>query len=105
MLRDAFRSIRSTPILTAAALLSFALGIGANSAIFTLLNSLLLKPLPVRAPEELIALTTSAGAPEDMTVSYPVWKEIRDRRLLNQAMAWASDRVSLSETGETRFAE
>jgi len=105
VLRDALRSIRSTPLLTAAALLSFALGIGASTAIFTLLNSLLLKPLHVRAPRELLALTTPTNPNEGVPISYPVWREIRDRRLLNQPFAWATDRVSLSETGEVRFAD
>jgi len=105
MLRDAFRSIRSTPVLTAAALLSFALGIGANTAIFTLLDSLLLKPLPVRAPEELIALVTPGNPNEALPVSYPVWKEIRDRRVLNRSFAWATDRLSLTDTGEIRFVD
>jgi hypothetical protein len=49
-LRDAARALRSSPLLSAAALLSLALGIGANTAIFSILNSLLLKPLPVRDP-------------------------------------------------------
>jgi predicted permease len=105
LLRDALRSIRSTPLLTAAAVLSFALGIGANTAIFTLLNSLLLKPLPVSAPEELIALTTPSNPNEAIPLSYPVWKEIRDRRLLDRPFAWAADRVSVSDTGEVGFAD
>jgi hypothetical protein len=104
-LRDALRSIRSTPILTAAALLSFALGIGANTAIFTLLDSLLLKPLPVRAPGELVALITPSSPNEAMPISYPVWKEIRDRLLLNRPFAWATDRLSLADTGEIAFVD
>jgi hypothetical protein len=48
--RDAWRSLLATPIVTAIAVLSLALGIGANTALFSILNSLILKSLPVRAP-------------------------------------------------------
>jgi hypothetical protein len=52
--RDALRSLRATPVITAAAVLSLALGIGANTALFTIFNSLLLKTLPVREPQQLV---------------------------------------------------
>jgi putative ABC transport system permease protein len=52
-LRLAIRAVWASPIVTAAAVLSLALGIGANTAIFSLVNSLLLRALPVRAPERL----------------------------------------------------
>ena len=49
--RDAWRSLRATPLVTAIAVLSLALGIGANTALFSILNSLILKSLPVRDAE------------------------------------------------------
>ena len=52
-LRLALRALRSTPIVTAVALLSLALGIGANTAIFSVVNSLLLRSLPVVDPQRL----------------------------------------------------
>ena len=52
-LRLAFRSLRATPIVTAVAILSLALGIGANTAIFSLVDSLLLRTLPVLEPQRL----------------------------------------------------
>src|ERR1700692_4003391 len=55
-LRFAFRQLRKAPSFTATALLTLALGIGANTAIFSLVNSLLLKPLPVPNPEQIAAL-------------------------------------------------
>ena len=56
-LRYGLRSMRRTPGFTALAILSLALGIGANTAIFTLINALLLRDLPVRQPERLVYLS------------------------------------------------
>ena len=56
-LRYAFRTLRKAPLFTAVAVLSLALGIGANTAIFTLVNQLILQLLPVRDPEQLVMLT------------------------------------------------
>ena len=55
-LRLAIRGLRRSPLFTTVAILSLALGIGANSAIFTLIDQILLRKLPVRAPEELVML-------------------------------------------------
>src|SRR5580704_12328505 len=54
--RFAARLLRKTPVITAVALLSLALGIGANTAIFSLLDSVMLRLLPVQKPEQLVAL-------------------------------------------------
>jgi len=71
-LRLAFRTLRATPVVTFIAVLSLALGIGANTAIFSLVNSLLLRSLPVREPNRLVLLRSreSSGYPE---WSNPVW--------------------------------
>ena len=58
-LRLAFRTLRATPFVTAVAVLSLALGIGANAAIFSLIDQMLLRPLPVREADRLVNL----GAP------------------------------------------
>jgi putative ABC transport system permease protein len=52
----ALRGMRRAPIVTGAAVLSLALGIGANTAIFSLINALLLRALPVRSPQELVQI-------------------------------------------------
>src|SRR2546427_3333900 len=103
-LRDAWRALRATPIVSGVAILSLALGIGANTAIFSILDSLLLKPLPVREPERLVVV--SSGDPnESFGHSYPVWKAIRDRGLLDQPFAWSMDSVGVSHAGEPMSAE
>ena len=55
-MRYAVRMLRRTPGFTAVAIISLALGIGANTAIFSLINTLMLRPLPVRHPQELVEL-------------------------------------------------
>src|SRR5207247_7551860 len=103
-LRDAWRALRATPIVSGVAILSLALGIGANTAIFSILDSLLLKPLPVREPHRLV-LVGADDPYADASHSYAIWTEIRDRRLFDRPFAWATDRVSLASTGEADFAE
>lgn len=80
-LRAAYRSLRATPLVTTAALLSLALGIGANTAIFSIIDALLLKPLPV-AHADRIAVMQSAlpdgGARRSWT--NPIWEEVRARQ-------------------------
>jgi putative ABC transport system permease protein len=68
-LRLAVRALRATPIVTAVAILSLALGMGANTAIFSLIDSLLLRPLPVTHPERLVTLTK--GSP----IAEPTYEE------------------------------
>jgi predicted permease len=99
--RDAYRALAASPLASLAAVASLALGIGASTAIFSIVDALLLEPLPVRDPATLVTLATGRGES-----SWPpvVWAEIRDRRLLAQPFAWAAARVDLGE-GETDVAD
>jgi predicted permease len=103
-LREAIRALTTSPLVSAVAVLSLALGIGANTAIFSILNSLLLKPLPVRDPHQLILV--AAGDPtEGAGLNYRAWREIRDRQLLGRPFAWATDRLGLSGASDNGSAE
>jgi putative ABC transport system permease protein len=86
-LRYALRMLRRSPGFATVALLSLALGIGANTAIFQLLNAVRLRNLPVNDPQELAAvrvaggnrgLGITTGYGSDMT--YPLWEHIRDEQ-------------------------
>src|SRR5256885_674253 len=76
-LRLAVRALRATPIVTAVAVLSLALGIGANTAIFSLVNSLLLRMLPVTHPERLALVSVSANTTYRPPFSYATFDQIR----------------------------
>ena len=95
-LRDALRSLRANPIVTFVAIVSLALGIGANAALFSILNSLLLKTLPVRDPASLVVI-------DDGSWTNPIWEQIRERRqeLFEDAFAWSGDQFNLASSGET----
>jgi putative ABC transport system permease protein len=97
-LRDAWRSLRATPVVTAVAVLSLALGIGANTALFSILNSLVLKSLPVRDPAQLALL-------ENGDWTNPIWEALRahEHQIGEGAFAWSATRFDLADGSETDF--
>ncbi|MFL6514825.1 MAG: ABC transporter permease [Chthoniobacterales bacterium] len=78
--RFGWRQLLKRPIFTALALISMALGIGANTTIFSLLETVLLRPLPVHEPSRLVAVDGTLPNGTDFTLqSYPNYKDYRDR--------------------------
>jgi predicted permease len=94
----AVRSLRRSPGFTIAALVSLALGIGANTAIFSILHALVLRSLPVSDPQRLVVVTRNG------TVSspYPLFLELRDHsQTLEGVLAFRTTPMRLSKDGET----
>ncbi len=99
-IRNALRALKATPVVTVVAVLSLALGIGANTAIFSLVNGLLLRALPVRDPQRLVVLDKGSWP-------NPVWEQIRDRQAecFDGATAWSAARFDLARGGKAEFVE
>ena len=111
-LRYTLRSLRLSPGFSTVAVLSLALGIGANTAIFQLLNAVRLRSLPVRNPEELVYLkpSNSHGRSGNFRGSFstftnPIWEQIRDhQQAFSGIAAWNSTSFNLATGGRSRIA-
>jgi putative ABC transport system permease protein len=105
-LRFALRQMRQTPIVSGVALLSLALGIGANVAIFSLVNALMLKALPVHEPERLIQLQLVNPHPvggNTTSFTNPQWEYLREHQdFLTDTTAVGYARFNLNAAGEAR---
>jgi predicted permease len=99
-LRYALRMLRRSPAFTAVAVVSLALGIGANTAIFSLIDALMLKSLPVQQPEQLVELLTVRGTSRFNAFSYPAYQAIRDRnRSFSNVFASRTDKFYVVAQG------
>jgi putative ABC transport system permease protein len=111
-LRFAVRMLLKNKSFTIVAILSLALGIGANTAIFQLLDAVRLRTLPVKAPQELAEVHLSdtkgmrGGTGRPTAVTFPIWEQIRDRQqAFSGIFAWGTDTVNLAPGGEVRPAQ
>ncbi len=110
--RYALRSLRRTPMFSVVAIVTLALGIGANTAIFQLLDAVRLRALPVKAPEQLaeIRIADLDGARGNFesplpTLTNPIWEQLRTsgRTPFSGMFAWAEETLNLAAAGEARF--
>jgi predicted permease len=113
-LRFGARLLRLSPVFTAVAILSLALGIGANTAIFRLLDAVRLRSLPVQDPQELVDIRivdNPYGRTGDFVSSSPqltnaIWEQLRDRQQAFSALgAWSLERLNLRQGGEAQYAD
>jgi predicted permease len=112
-LRYAVRMLRRRPSFTLVAVLSLSLGIGANTAIFQLLNAVRLRPLPVKDPHELVEVriadaSTARGSWTSWhaMATNPIWEQVRDQQqAFSGISAWGIEPyLNLASGGEPRFA-
>src|SRR5579864_1488794 len=110
-LRYSVRQLRKSPGFTAVAVLTLALGIGANTAIFSIVNALLLKMLPVRDPQQLVVVgdptdvnADAHGTPRTDLFSYPLYKELANRNSAFSALCAAASGSAEIDDGRSQTA-
>jgi putative ABC transport system permease protein len=102
-IRFALRILRKTPLITGIALLSLALGIGANTAIFSLIDAVMLRMLPVQKPEQLVQIRFKSLTSQDpgSSVTNPIWEQVRDHQnVFSGVFAWSPRTFDLADGGE-----
>jgi len=113
-LKHGGRLLRRNPGFALVAIVSLALGIGANTAIFELLNALRIRSLPVARPEQLAEVRIAGDldarsgwfSGDHPELTNPIWERLRDRQqAFSGVLAWASNDFELSLSGESRFAQ
>ncbi len=101
-LRYAARALRASPGFALVAILSLGLGIGANTAIFSLIDAVMLKSLPVSHPDELVQVTID----DNNILTNPIWEQLRSRKdLFSSVFAFTAGRepaFDLANGGESR---
>jgi predicted permease len=106
-IRYSVRALAGNPITTAVAILSLALGIGANTAIFSLMNALILRALPIRDPGQLVRLatTTPQNPDRESSFSLAMYRQLRkDQRVFSDLFAWTGGGIVNVEANGARYA-
>lgn len=103
-IRYGLRILGRTPVISCVAILSLALGIGANTAIFSLIDTVMLRMLPVQKPEELTQVrmreARSPNEEPNPTFTNPLWEALRDRQdFYSGIFAWSLTQFDLSQGG------
>jgi predicted permease len=109
-IRFAIRSLSRAPLFTAVAVLSLALGIGANTSIFSIFDQVLLRLLPVKDPESLVLIATKGAHPGSNrgrnSLSYPMYRDYRDRNdVFSGILCRRGEDVNVSIEGSTERVE
>src|SRR5712671_470727 len=107
-LRFGLRQLRLNPTFTVVAVLSLALGIGANTAIFQLIEAVRMRTLPIEKPQEMAYIDTAKGSmrsgwysSRSARFTYSQWEQIQARREpFSGTIAWSATRFNLAQGGE-----
>jgi predicted permease len=103
-LRFAARMLLKKPSFTLIAVITLALGIGANTAVFTLIEGAFLSPFPIVEPERVVALSLKTKSGELNAFSYPYYKDFRDRNeVLSGVIAHSFAQFHLSHNGDNQY--
>src|SRR5207245_2735002 len=111
--RYSLRQLRNSPAFTLIAILTLALGIGANTAIFQLIDAIRLRSIPVKKPEELATVRiadrhwgSGQFSSQYSQLTFPMWEQIRKRQEgFAEIAAWSDQRFNLATGGEVRKAK
>ena len=108
--RYAVRTLRSAPAFTMTALVTLALGIGATTAVFSLINGLLLRELPVEDPHQLVTISSPSGIRQGRLAgfgwSYPMWERLRARaQAFDGAFVWMPQRLNVANGGDVQLVD
>jgi len=101
-LQYAARLLRRSPGFSLVAVLSLALGIGANTSIFTIINAVMLRSLPVEDPARLVQIKRNNSP----VMTNPIWEQIRDhQQALSGVLAYSETKFDLAEGGQSQLAQ
>ena len=99
------RMLAKSPVITFVAMFSLALGIGANTAIFSLINALMLRSLPVRDPQQLVALSTVRPDSLNGGLSLAMFEEIqKGQHVFSSMFAWSGGGIANFEANGVKYA-